>query len=125
MAENVTSLHPSPPSLSSLRKELNPQDRKILAASMDHIEREAIELWPQLSQAIATAKAGGSFSSTMNAKVDKWGVVKVSVAARVRQPRPALQLEDMHISDQGALAFGPPPEFKDEGGGDAGNGFQD
>lgn len=79
--------------------------RKIVKMVLAHIESELIATLPELNQGIQNSTSGGSFSVTLNIKPAKRGNFKATVAARIRSPREALEL-DMHLGKDDQLTLG-------------------
>jgi hypothetical protein len=79
---------------------------------MGHVERELIDVLPELNAGVQTSAASGSFSTTLQIARAKKGRFKASISARVRSPREKLEL-DMHIGNDGQLELGLPKGWDD------------
>lgn len=98
--------------LKDMRAKLTPGHRKIVAAVIDHVERELIEVLPELNAGVQTSAASGSFTTTLQISKAKKGRFKADIGARVRVPREKLEL-DMHIGDDGQLSLGLPTGWEE------------
>lgn len=98
--------------LGELRKGLSEGQRKIVATVVGHIERELIDILPELQAGIATSAASGSATFTLQIARAKKGRFKADISARVRTPREKLEL-DMHVGSDGQLSLGLPKGWID------------
>jgi hypothetical protein len=63
-----------------------------------------------LNAGVNTAKASGSFSSTLQVSKAKRGRFSGKLSTRVRTPREATEF-DFHVGDDGQLQLGLPPGY--------------
>jgi len=99
--------------LKALRAALAPDERKVLAAAAQHIERHMIETWPEVLAGIRTSNREASFSATVQYKELKNDKLRAVVSARVRTPREDLEI-DLHLTPDGQLALGLPEGLDDD-----------
>jgi hypothetical protein len=93
--------------LAQLRKGLPDGQRKIVGAVIAQIERELIDILPELNAGVQASAASGSATFTLQIARARKGRFKAEIAARVRTPREKLEL-DMHVGTDGQLSLGLP-----------------
>jgi len=104
-----------PKDLAQLRKELPAGQKKIVSAVMAILERDLIEVLPELNAGVQTSAAQGSWSPTLQIKKAKQGRFSATLGSRVRTPREKIEL-DMHIDTDGQLSLGLPKDWDDGAG---------
>lgn len=111
--KSVSPINPdAPKDLAQLRKELPAGQKKIVSAVMAFLERDLIEVLPELNAGVQTSAAQGSWSPTLQVKKGKKGRFSATLGSRVRFPREKIEL-DMHIDDDGQLSLGLPKGWDD------------
>ena len=110
----VTPIKPDgPKTLEQLRKEMTPGQKKIVAAVMQVLEKDLIEVLPELNAGVQTSAAQGSWSPTLQIKQAKQGRFAATLGSRIRVPREKVEL-DMHIGNDGQLSLGLPKDWNND-----------
>jgi hypothetical protein len=103
-----------PKDLAQLRKELPAGQKKIVATVMAILEKDLIEVLPELNAGVQTSAAQGSWSPTLQIKKAKKGRFSATLGSRIRVPRESVEL-DMHVDDDGQLSLGLPQGWEPDG----------